>query len=261
MTLSHIAKRAEKLVIDNSPAILTALGITGTLTMAYLTGTASIKANNIIKDEQYRLNLNTKPHEKSHVLDRKEKLQLTWKLYIPTVGTGVLTIACIICANRIGNRRAAALATAYTVSEKAFTEYKEKVVDRFGANKERDVRDSVAQDRVDQNPLGGREVIIAGSGDVLCYDCYTDRYFQSSMEELKKAQNDLNYMLITDTVASLSDFYNKLGLSPTSFSDDVGWTSSNLLEIDYSTTLSIDGRPCISITFRVEPIRGYNKLS
>lgn len=256
MTLAQIVKRAEKLIIDNSPVILSALGVTGTLTTAYLTGRASFKAADVIADEQYRLDHKAK----NHILDFQEKLELIWKLYIPAIGTGTLTVACVVCANRISNSRAAALATAYTISEKAFTEYSDRVIERFGPSKEREVRDSVAQDHVTNNPVSEREVIIAGSGEVLCYDAYTDRYFKSSMEELKKAQNDLNYMLITDTVASLTDYYNKVGLPRTAFSDDVGWTSDNILEVDYSTTLSEDGRPCICITFRVDPIRGYNRF-
>lgn len=258
MTLIEIAKKAEKLAVDNSPAILTAIGVTGTLTTAFLTGKASFKAAEIIADEQYQMDHNQV--EVRNELESKEKLVLVWKLYIPAVGTGFLTVVCIIFANHIGTRRAAAVAAAYTISEKAFSEYKEKVVERLGTPKEQKIRDEVAQDRVNKNP-GGRDIVVTGGGEVLCYEAFTGRYFKSDMETLKKAQNDLNYTILNDGYASLSDFYSKIDLPGTSFSEEVGWTSDKLLELNFSTVLSEDGRPCISIDFMTAPVRDYYKLN
>jgi len=256
MTLLDIAKKVERLAIENSPAILTAIAVTGSLATAYLAGSASFKAADLIADEQYRLDL----HPTAHQLETKEKFYLVWKAYIPAAGTGVVTIVCIIGANRIGSRRAAAVAAAYTISEKAFTEYREKVVEKMGEAKERKVRDEVAQDQVNRNPAGSREIVITGNGDVLCYDVFSERYFESDMETLKKAQNDLNYTLLNDGYASLGDFYGKIGLSAMPYSEEVGWTSEHLMEMQLSTTLSDDQRPCISLDFRVTPVRDYYRV-
>ncbi len=255
MTLMEMVKRTEKLVINNSPAILTALGVTGTITVAFLTGKATFKAAELIADEEYRI----RPLEKNHPLDNKEKFLIVWKAYIPAAGAVVLTIVCVVYANRIGNRRAAAIAAAYSLSEKAFTEYKEKVVEKLGEHKERAVRDELAQDRVNRNPSSEHEVVITGNGEVLCYDAFTGRYFKSDMETLKKAQNDTNYLVLNDSYASLSDFYNKIDLPTTSYSDEVGWNTDKLLELNFSTCLSEDGKPCISIDFVVAPVRNYYK--
>jgi hypothetical protein len=89
---------------------------------------------------------------------------------------------------------------------------------------------------------------------------YTGRYFQSSMESLKKAQNDLNYKILNSYYASLTDFYNLIGLSRTTTSDDVGWNSDEMLELRFSTIMSDDQRPCIAIDFKVAPIRGYFRV-
>lgn len=253
MAFSDIVNRIGKFTADNSPVILTAIGVTGTLTTAYLTGKASFKAAELITAEQKRLDLEVK----SHPLEIKEKVELVWRLYIPAAGTGLLTVACIIGANRIGTRRAAALATAYTISEKAFGEYRAKVVEKIGENKERAVRDEVAQDRVTNNPVTNREVIITSGGDVLCLDTYSGRYFKSDMETLKKAQNDVNYRVINYSYASLTDFYELIGLPRTKISDELGWRPEKMLELDISTALSDDGRPCLHIGFASEPIRNY----
>lgn len=257
MTLISIARRAEKLAIDNSPAILTAIGVTGVLTTAYLAGTASFKAAEILDDEQKNLDY----QRKSHPLEPKEKVLIVWKLYIPAMASGVLTVVCVISANRIGTRRAAAVAAAYTISERAFAEYKEKVVERMGAPKEQKLRDDLAQERVNRTPLGENGVVVMGNGAVLCFDQASGRYFNSSMEELKKAQNDINYQIINDMYASLGDFYGKLGIASTAFSEEVGWTTDLQLELIFSATLSDDQRPCIAIDFRKAPLRGYHKFS
>jgi hypothetical protein len=95
---------------------------------------------------------------------------------------------------------------------------------------------------------------------VLCYDNISGRYFQSSMEELRQAENKVNYELVHHNQASLSFFYDQVGLPPTRHSDEVGWNSNNLLEINYSTQMSTDNRPCIVVDFVVGPITGYGNL-
>lgn len=253
MNFLVFAKRVEKLLIDNSPAILTIIGVTGTITTSWLTGTASFKAADILRKEgmdNYDDSLLTP-------FTFRDKVGRVWKCYIPAVGTGAFTIFCIIFANRIGMRRAAAVAAAYSISEKAFGEYKDKVVEKFGDNQEQKVRDELAQDRVNRNPLNEREIIITGDGEVLCYEAFTGRYFKSSMEEIKRAQNDINAEIIHNSYASLSDFYNALGIGKTSCSDEVGWNTDKLLELKFTTVLSEDNRPCISIGFDVAPVRDY----
>ena len=257
MSFASFVKKAEKLIINNSPTILTAIGVTGTLTTAYFTGTASFKAAEVIRQARIDGDISTDPHLEP---DFKGDFKEVWKLYIPAAGTAILTIACIVCANRIGTRRAAAMATAYAISEKAFTEYKEKVVEKLGDTKEQRLRDELAQERIDRNPVGDREVIIAGSGQVLCFDEFTSRYFTSSMEELKKAQNEVNYKMLHDTFASLTDFYDEIGLAKTTYSDQVGWNCDMLLELRFSTTLSENDKPCISVGFRRDPVKDFYHL-
>jgi hypothetical protein len=257
MDLSNIATRLSKLVTDNSPVILTGVGVAGMVTTAYLTGKATFKAAEIISDAQVAMDVAGEGQE----LDIREKIELVWRVYVPAAGTAAITATAIICANRIGTRRAAAMAAAYALSEKALVEYKDKVVQKIGENKAREIRDELAQDRVTANPASTREIVITSGGDVLCYEAFTGRYFKSDMESLKKAQNDLNYRVLNDYYASLTDFYNLVGLSPTTYSDEVGWNSDKMLELEFSTTMSDDNRPCISVGFAVTPIRGYSRIN
>jgi len=239
MNWSGLVKSAQRLAVDNSPAIMTAIAVGGTLTTVFLAGKASFRAAELLSEES--------PH-----LDTREKAELVWKLYIPAAGTAVLTVTAIIMSHHISSRRTAAMAAAFTISEKAFVEYKEKVIDKIGDKKEQAVRDEIAQDRLNRNPAG-QQLVIVGGGDVLCYDAYIDRYFNSSMETLRKAQNDINFQVLNDHYASLSDFYDILGLPHAQVSENVGWNLDKELDLKFTTGMSTDNRPCIVISFEVSP--------
>lgn len=244
MPLINLPK-LEKAIFDNSPLILTAIGVTGTITTALLTAKGTFKAAEILQQDA----LEDEPVE--------NVVKLIWKCYIPAVGTGLITITCIIAANRIGTRRAAALAAAYSMSEKMFSEYKDKVVEKFGDKAEISVRDEIAQERVSKNPVSRNEIIMTNGGVVLCYDSITGRYFESSIEFLRKAQNDINERILNNMYASLHEFYEIIGLAPTEWSSEVGWNTNTMFELSFSTTLADNNKPCISVDYRFFPTRDY----
>jgi hypothetical protein len=256
MNVGDIFKRLGKFTTDNSPSILTAIAVAGVASTAYLTAKGTIKAVVLIERERQKRNdpVFTKT-------TKADAFKWAWKAYIPAAGSATATVICINMANRSGNRRAAALAAAYALSERAWTEYKDKVVEKLGEKKEQEVRDEVAQDRITKSSNLG-DVIVVGEGSVLCHEAFTGRYFLSDMEELKRAQNNVNYKINNDYYASLTDFYNEIdGLERTSFSDEVGWNSDELLEIIFSTVLTKSGKPCLSMDFRVKPIRDFYKVN
>lgn len=261
MSLNILVKRTQRYLSNNAPLVLTSVGVTGLVTTAYLSGKSGFKAGQIIAEERqraYNSGSFTDRYEFEEAFNARYILEATWKLYIPALIVGSATITAIIASNRIGTKRAAALAAAYTLSERAYSEYKERIVQTIGAKKEQAVRDELAQERVLQNPESNRQVIVS-SGDVLCYDTFSGRYFMSSMESLKGAQNATNYEILNNVYASLSDYYGHVGLPKTDLSDEVGWTSDKLLELDFSTVMSEDGKPCISVSFMVKPVRDYYK--
>lgn len=249
MNLSSLVRRTGKVLSSNSSPILAAFGVSGVLATAYLAARASFKASRIIQVEQHREDL----AEKGHPLDTKEKAKLVWKEYIPAAVSGTVTISCIIFGERIGARRTAAAYSLLTVSEKAFVEYKDKVVEQLGVNKEQKIRDEIAQDRVTMT--SGQGIVIVGTGNVLCYEVHTGRYFNSDMETLRKAQNTINAKIISEMEATLDDFYHLVKLDRTSYSSDIGWNSDKLMELEFSTVLAKDGRPCLSFEYNyVRPL-------
>jgi hypothetical protein len=255
MSFSDVLKKIGKYTTDNSPAILSAIGAAGVLTTAYLASKASFKAAELIAEKEHDFGKGL-----SFRMGRRDKIKLVWPHYIPAIGVGCMTIGCILFANTVSNRRAAGLATAFALSERAFDEYKEKVVEKLGDGKERDLRDELAQDRITKSSNLG-DTFIVGEGSVLCFESFTGRYFISDMEELKKAQNNVNYKVLNDYYASLTDFYNEVkNLERTDYSDEVGWNSDKMLELSFSATITETGKPCIVVRYEVTPIRDYYRL-
>lgn len=245
------------LVNENSTTILTSIGVAGVGATAYLTGRATFKAARIIDEEKEQIERQEDGGYQGD-LSRSSKIKLVWRHYILPSVVGVGTVIAVILAHKISAKRIAALTLAAGVSERTLKEYKEKVLEKFGERKATDVRDEIAQDRVTNNPAN-REVIAVGSGEVLCYDMYTGRYFSSTVEDIKRAENKINYELIHFGSASLSEFFDEIGLPATSYSDLHGWNVNNQIEVVFTTTMTPDGRPCIAIDFRSPPMPDYSK--
>lgn len=230
-------------VRTNSPIIMSSTAIAGVVTTAYLASRASVQANR--KLERFEA------FEVAYDRSRKERVvdaaKLTWKLYIPTVISGGVTVGCIIGTTRINNKRIAAAQAAFVISERAYSEYRNKVVEEYGERKDQGFRDSIAADRVMATPPP--TTMIVGQGQVICCELYTMRYFQSDMETLRRAVNDVNAQLLRHDQVTLDDLYHLIGLPGTSVSGDIGWYSDRQLEFEFTSVLDDNGRPCLAFEY------------
>lgn len=250
-SLKVLAKGARKVVSNNAPAILTGLSVVGVAATTIMAVKATPRALDLIEEAEVM---------SGEKLTPQLKIKTAATCYIPALGMGMATMACVVGANTIGSKRNAALISAYSLSEGAFKEYKDKVVKTLGESKEQKVRDEIAQDKVSNNPPVNSQIIMTNNGEVLCRESMSGRYFESSIETLRKAQNDINAQIINEMYASVNDFYRLIGLEPTKVGDELGWSTNRLLELDFSTVMSTDNRPCVSVDYRAEANRGYHKF-
>ena len=181
-TVTSFFKGIRSSVKKHSPEILTGIGIAGMITTTVLAVQATPKALMLIEDK--------KANEELTELTPVETVKTAWKPYVPAVVTGAMSIACLIGANSVNAKRNAALATAYKLSETAFSEYKAKVIETLGEKKEKTVRERVAQAKVEKQPVTTSEVIIAGRGDVLFLEPVSGRYFTSDIEQIRRTRKD-----------------------------------------------------------------------
>lgn len=248
MTTPVFVTRVLKTLKTHSPEILTGLGVAGVVTTAYLTGKAAYKSAEIIHQEESRAGTHSDAKERF-----KERTKLTWRLYIPAGAAGVATIGAILCSQRIGSRRAAAAATAYAIAERGLAEYQDKVVEQLGKGPEQKVRDKIVQEKVNEKPP--TQVLVTGTSTVLCCELFTNRYFRSDMETLKRAEREINQRINSDLYVMLSEFYTLIGLPHTSHSDYVGWNSDREFELRISSVLSENNEPCLAFDYNyVRPL-------
>lgn len=245
-------RKLTKSAVRNAPILTTVAAVGGTVGVAVLASRAGVKAHDVLRREE-----RVRKVKEQEPLKVQEKVALTWKFYVPTVLCVVATISAIVTLNRVGQSRAASAAALYTMSEAAFREYRERVAEKFGEEGAEELVEEIAQAKVDRNPPRS-EVVIVGE-EVLFMDSYSGRYFKGSVEEIRSYVNEINHEVITNMYASLSEFYDKLGLDPTASSDEIGWNSDNLLSVEFTPAMAPKNKPCLVLEYHSFPVTGYDR--
>lgn len=250
MTLKAILKTTERFVLNNSPAILTAIGVAGTITTAVLAGKASYYSAFKLADTRHAREIF------GEELTSREEFELVYKEFIPAAIAGAVTILAIIGANHVSTKRAAALAAAFKISEQMADEYRHKVIEKMGKKNEEMARSELVKERMERVNTSG--LIIEGS-QVAFWDPWAGRAFVKTKEQVQQAVNQINHQIQHNFCANVSEFYDLLDLPRTGISDEFGWNNDAPLDPYYTGTLLSDGNPAIEIRFEIQPIRNYYK--
>ena len=249
-----IINSLKKTIVKRSPEILTGIGIAGMITTTVLAVRATPKALDLIREKEDELEVDG--------LTVGETIKTTWKCYIPAVTTCVISAACLIGASSVHTKRNAALAAAYKISETALIEYKDAVIETIGEKKEQEVRDKVAEKKLEKDPVSKSEVIITGKGPDLCYETIGGRYFESDIEEIKRVENVLNKQMLSENYVSLNDFYDEVGLIQTEMGRELGWSvNDGLIDIRFSSQLSDNGKPCLVVDYSKSPKYNFDRFA
>lgn len=260
--MKDIAKNVGNYIHRNSPTILTGIGVVGFVSSAVMAVKATPKALTILEFEFLQREHGDSVEDRYVRYDydqiipsfsAKEIVGHVWRLYLPSVLMGAVSTAAIIGAQRVGSKRTAALASLYSISEKTLAEYQNKVAETIGENKERAIRDVINEETIEKNPVSNQTVIVSGNGDVLFYDKWSGRYFNSTMESIKQAQNEFNKELIDDFWCTLNDFYDLINLDRIDMGDQIGWNTDKLMELQFSAHVTTDDKPCIVMDFAFSP--------
>ena len=244
MNFKVLAKNGLNFIQKNQSTILTGLGVAGLVSTAVLTAQATYKATRTIHDEGFEV----------EELTVKERFLLTWRMYIPPVLMGGVSIACILGAHSANSKKNAALAGLYAITEDTLQDYRQKVKEKLGEKKEEEVYAEVAQEKLNKNPVSKNEIFLTGKGETLVYDSSSGRYFKSDIETIRKAANDLNQeMLFGFQWMALNDFYCALGLGAIKMGEELGWTPDNLIDIKFDTMIADNGEPCLVINLNARP--------
>lgn len=238
--LKKIWKIAIKQINLHTPEILTGMGIAGMISSTILAVRSTPAAI------EHRENYISSVEEPSTL----GVVKAVWKDYIPSIVLTLASSGCLIGSISVSNRRNAAIATAYKLSEAAFSDYREKVVEKIGEKKEQTVREEIARDKLNKVEYSENDILQIKDGGNLCMDSYSGQLFKTNIEEVKQVINKLNYTMLQHQFVSLNDLYYELGLRSVKEGDDLGWyVDKGLIEVVFGSGL-VDGKtPCLVLDY------------
>lgn len=235
----------------NSPEILLVAGVVGVVTSAVMACKATTKVNDVLanaKDQTDKVHQvladENVPEEQYSAEDGKKDLAIIYvqtglnlvKLYGPSVVLGGLSIASILASNNIMRKRNVALAAAYTAVDTSFKEYRNRVVDRFGKNIDRELRYDIKAEEIEcvdvdenGNEVVTTEIVNVGhdhSDYAKCFDECNPNWTRDADLNfcfVKQVQNFMNDKLKMDGYVFLNDVYAALGFPKTRVGQLAGW--------------------------------------
>lgn len=139
----------------HSPEILVVGGVVGLVTSGVMACKATTKLSAILDDSKEQIELFDKvaanpemvneeytveDAEKDKKIVKVQTAVKVAKLYAPAVAIGVVSIGAIFASNNIMRKRNVALGAAYATVDQAFKDYRNRVVDRFGEELDKELR-------------------------------------------------------------------------------------------------------------------------
>lgn len=239
----------EKLTKKHSPELLTGLGIIG----FGATIISTVKATRKVDAELRRIDM-TMPEDTPKKEEVWIKAKAVTPIVAPTIILGASSVACVISSHKTMAARLASATAAYEIRNKAFSEYKEAVIEEIGEKKEQKIRDKVAEKRVQESTYDIPQPVTATQ---LFMEESTGQYFRSSREDILQAvmrfQKDLmveNYM----TVSEFFDYLNVDELRHTPLTDATGFNNETGIEVYFSVAQASNGEPVSVLCYRDLPL-------
>lgn len=257
MDIKYILNKFGGAVKHNAPHILSGVSVVTAAAAIYSTHHATTKAHLFLEYHGRQLGYQSLG-ETLDKTSKKEQLSLTYKEYIPVAVLSTMAVTSLFGALYLHQRKNAALTGLYTMTSSLFDDYRKKVIDTIGEKKESKIVDEIRQDTLDKAVVP-TNMLILGTGECLCYDDWSGRYFRSDSETIRTAANNAKSELYKSSYnfISLNDVYQHLGLNPISSGYDVGWNVDEQFEIGFSTHLASDNTPCLMVLFEKPPHSDY----
>ena len=184
-------------------------------------------------------------------LDKKEKVKVVAKYYIPPILVISGTISCIAIAEHANAKTIAATSAALTLVKKSYEKYGQAVEKAFGVDGKNIIKKELidmGENKIEFDPSDNREVYWIGYG--------YDDYFLATPEEIEIAEANLNKRLHKGLPVSMADFMEMLNLSPSSESVGMGWSRMELAIV--LNTIDTDGdHPAQEIEFSSRPTTAF----
>lgn len=242
-----------------SPELLIVTGIAGIIVGTVMACKATIKAQEVAEKAQETIDDIHEIEEKGITKagnpysadNAKKDLTAAYvqtgiayvKLYAPAVAVGIASVSCILVSHKMMKQRMAAVAAALSATDKAFKDYRDRIMERFGEQVEKELRYNIKAKEVKQTVIDedGKEkkvkvpvnVPAIEGWDPSQYSPYA-RVFDETHPQwtkdpemnqfyLKARQSQATDMLRTRGHLFLNEVYDMMGFPRTKAGAVVGW--------------------------------------
>lgn len=236
----------------HSPEILVVTGVIGVVTSAVLACKATRKLDSVLEESKEQIDkIKDYIEEEGYSEEYTEKdaskdLTITYtqsalkiaKLYGPSVILGAVSIGAIFGGHNILRKRNVALAAAYTAVDKGFKDYRNRVIERFGKELDRELKYNIKSDTVEATELDedGKEKTSKVTVNTVDPNELSEfaRFYDDgctgwtkdpelNLVFLKKQQCWANDLLKSRGWLTLNEVYDMLGITRTAAGMVVGW--------------------------------------
>ena len=237
----------------HSPEIMVIAGVVGVVTSAVMACKATTKVNDILEETKEKASQvhevladESISKETYSEEDGKKDLAIIYtqagvkfiKLYGPSIALGALSIASILTSHHIMHKRNIALAAAYTAIDTSFKGYRNRVIERFGEELDKELRYNIKAKEIEETVVdeNGEEQTIKKTVNVVdptvfsdYAKCYDDgcagwtKDAEMNLYFLKRQQDWANERLKSRGYLFLNEVYDMLGIPRTKAGQCVGW--------------------------------------
>lgn len=240
-SISKVAGRTGLKLQKHSPEILMAAGITGIIVGTVMACRATTKLDEVMEEHEDNLEIVKGfaiEYEPSYYRKELAKTYATTglkiaKLYGPAVTLQIASIGCVLGAHGILKKRNVALMAAYKAVEQSFNDYRQRVIEEFGEEKDYDLKHGIQHEKVKVDEDGKKVTKTLNKADPNGISQYA-RFFDAASKEwqgipeydlmfLKSQQNYMNDLLHARGHVFLNEVYDALGLERSRAGAVVGW--------------------------------------
>lgn len=199
-----------------------------------------------------------------------EKARMIGPSYIPCVLLFGTSATCFILNTLREERKIATLAGLYSMSEKSFEEYRDKVKDMFGERKESKVRDEVAADHAKNASNRAQMVVMTGHGTYPVLIDKANILMYSSIQRISEVKADIVKELNGCMYMSLEEVLGKLDAPMRKYDtgeyiinfSEIGWNVEDDFDFFYTYAGGDNGEPTLVLNWSVPPhedfrVRGW----
>lgn len=240
--ITRFGGRSVLLAKKHSPTILTATGIVAGITSTVLASKATLKLEGEVDHLRETVDNANNMLDRKQMTDQEHRKEVAYiyarsalaigRLYAPAASVGVAGIACVISAQGIMQRRNAALTAAYVAVEKGFAEYRKRVEEALGEEKEYELSHGITtEDKQDTKKGEVTKVSTIEDPNAISvyarfFDEHNDHWTKTPEYNLmfvKSQQNYANDLLHSRGHVFLNEVYDMLGLERSQAGQVVGW--------------------------------------